>query len=222
VALVEALDAEGSPRVKRPVDTGLSFPLLRWKEDEIRAMAGRLASDFPQLAGKRIVLVYPGGGLLPIRAWPLEYFVRLVDGLTRNGHAVGLIGLRRDKDTAGRILAKCDNVNCVDLTGYTRTIRELISLFHLSPLLVTNDGGPGNFASLTPIRSIILFGPETPALYGPLGGRAAIFHVPLSCSPCLTAYNHRSSPCDGNNVCLKAIHPETVLRKALDTLGHTG
>lgn len=218
VALVEALDAEGFPRVKRPVEKALSLPMLQLKEGEVRAMAGRLSSDFPQLSGKTLVLVYPGGGLLPIRAWPLEYFFALVGGLTRKGYAAGIIGLRRDKEIAGRILAHCDNPHCIDLTGYTRTIRELISLFHLSPLLVTNDGGPGNLASLTPIRSIVLFGPETPVLYGPLGGRTEIFHAHLSCSPCLTAYNHRASPCDGNNVCLKSIHPDTVLKKALEIL----
>ena len=46
---------------------------------------------------------------------------------------------------------------------------------------------------------------------------------PLSCSPCLTAYNHRRSPCDGNNVCLKSISPEEVLAAANELLGsHTG
>jgi len=30
----------------------------------------------------------------------------------------------------------------------------------------------------------------------------------------LTAYNHRNSPCDGNNQCLKLITPQQVLAKA--------
>lgn len=37
-------------------------------------------------------------------------------------------------------------------------------LFHLAALLITNDGGPGQFAALTPVPVIIFFGPETPAL----------------------------------------------------------
>jgi putative flippase GtrA len=84
---------------------------------------------------------------------------------------------------------------CVDFTGYTRSIRELLMLFHGADLLITNDGGPGHFASLTPIRTMVFFGPETGRLYGPLG------HVPISvlesgmaCSPCLSAYNHRLKP----------------------------
>jgi hypothetical protein len=42
--------------------------------------------------------------------------------------------------------------------------------------------------------------------------------VPLACAPCLTAYNHRNSPCDGDNVCLKLIRVEDVLEKAREVL----
>jgi hypothetical protein len=72
---------------------------------------------------------------------------------------------------------------------------------------------------MTPIASIVLFGPETPQLYGSLSPRAINLHKPLSCSPCLTAYNHRRSPCDGNNVCLKSIAPGEVLAAADQLLG---
>jgi hypothetical protein len=71
---------------------------------------------------------------------------------------------------------------------------------------------------MTPVPVIILYGPETPALYGSLSPRAFNFHAPLSCSPCLTAYNHRNSPCDGDNLCLKMISPEAVLSKAYEML----
>ena len=40
------------------------------------------------------------------------------------------------------------------LTGYTKTMREVAVLLHLGVLLITNDGGTGHFASLTPISSI--------------------------------------------------------------------
>ncbi|MGH8475422.1 MAG: glycosyltransferase family 9 protein, partial [Methylococcales bacterium] len=85
-------------------------------------------------------------------------------------------------------------------------------------LLITNDGGPGQFAAMTPIPTIILFGPETPALYGSHSPNAHFFYSGLSCSPCLTAYNHRNSPCDGDNQCLKRISPEQVLAKAREMI----
>ena len=60
------------------------------------------------------------------------------------------------------------------------------------------------------------YGLEIPLLYGPLNSNAFSFYKPLSCSPCITAYNHRNSPCDGDNICLKRISPEEVLVKAYE------
>jgi ADP-heptose:LPS heptosyltransferase len=91
-------------------------------------------------------------------------------------------------------------------------------LFHHADLLVTNDGGPGHFASLTPIRTFMFFGPETSRLYGPLSPRATVFDLQLACSPCLSAYNHRQTFCDGDNQCLKQIAPGPVLAMALREL----
>ena len=138
--------------------------------------------------------------------------------LVAKGYVVGIIGMKEDAPLAEVISSSCQSRHCIDLTGYTRTIMELITLFHSASLLITNDGGPGHFASLTPIPTIIFFGPETPALYAPLDEKAVSLYVPLPCSPCVTAYNHRNSPCDGNNACLKAIHPEEVFQKACDLL----
>lgn len=93
-------------------------------------------------------------------------------------------------------------------------MRELVALLGIAALLVTNDGGPAQFSSLTAVPTVALFGPETPLLYGPLGEHARCLHLALPCSPCLTAYNHRNSPCDGDNQCLQRIVPAQVLAEA--------
>jgi ADP-heptose:LPS heptosyltransferase len=201
------------------IDGEIKAPYVPIGECEMMGMERRLYGDFPDIKGKRLVLLYPSGGILPIRAWPPEYFCKLAEGLISEGYAIGIIGLPADKELAQMILTHCGDVSCIDLTGYTKSIRELLLLFHIAELLITNDGGPGQFAVLTPIKSILFYGPETPALYGPLGGEGChVFYRSLSCSPCLTAYNHRNSPCDGDNLCLKSIHPEEVLARALSIL----
>ena len=182
----------------------------------------RLAKDFPAVAGKPLVLVYPGGGILPIRAWPLASYTALCNGLVQDGCAVAVIGLKDDQALAQQLVANVKSTNptspVIDLTGYTRSIAELLALFHVAKLLVTNDGGPGQFAALTPIWTVMLFGPETPALYAPLTPQCHSFYSQWPCSPCLTAYNHRNSFCDGDNQCLKVIAPEAVLSKAREFL----
>jgi len=107
------------------------------------------------------------------------------------------------------------------MTGFTRSLRDLLVVFDMSRLLLTNDGGPGHFAGLVSLPSIILYGPETPVLYGALNKKAVNMFAGWACSPCLTAYNHRNSPCNGNNLCLQSIKPEMVLEKAFEILNYS-
>ena len=218
LSLVDALQADSMPRNKAavirevPHDTGLSVPFVA---AELQTYRSKMLTDHPTLAGRKIVLLYAGGGLLPERAWPAAHYAQVARGLCQAGHAVGLIGLRDDAQLARDLRAQINSDFCVDLTGYTRSIRELLMLFHGSDLLITNDGGPGHFASLTPIRTMVFFGPETGRLYGPLGPRAQVLESGLACSPCLSAYNHRETFCDGDNQCLKRIPADPVLADAL-------
>ena len=219
LTLVEAIDSDTHPKAKRRVpDETLTIPTLEIGRKEIENAKIKLYDIAPGIEGKKIVLLYPGGGLLPIRAWPLDYYCRLAAELLHKGYAVGIIGLADDKDVAEVILSHNRNQSCVDLTGYTKTIRELMTIFYFSALLITNDGGPGHFAAMTPIPSIIFYGPETPTLYGSMNENAVNYYLNFSCSPCVTAYNHRKSPCDGDNLCLKNIQPEKVLARAIEIL----
>ena len=190
----------------------LTLPAVEVGEIELHAFRQRLMGDFAVLHEKSLVLLYVSGGALPIRAWPEENYTALAQALLAQGHAVGLIGLPEDKPQALRVLARCEHEACIDLTGYTKRLRELLLLFHCAQLLITNDGGPGHFASLTPIDCIAFFGPETSKLYGPIHPRFTVLEGQTACSPCLTAYNHRDSFCDGDNQCLKMIDVDQVLR----------
>jgi ADP-heptose:LPS heptosyltransferase len=162
--------------------------------------------------------MYAGGGILPERAWPAEHYASVARGLCAAGATVGLIGLKDDAELAKELQQQVQNEACINLTGYTRSIRELLMLFHAADLLITNDGGPGHFATLTPIQTMVFFGPETGKLYGPLGQRNKVLESGIACSPCLSAYNHRLTFCDGDNQCLKRIAPDPVLADALQFL----
>jgi len=220
LTLAEAIDSPTIPRAKRLMraQEELEVPAIPFGQDEMERMRKRVADDFPQILGKELVLIYPSGGILPIRAWPPDYYCRFARELISEGYAIGVIGLAEDSPLAARVLSFCGEASCIDLTGYTKSIRELMILFHYASLLITNDGGPAHFASMTPIPTIAFFGPESPALYASLDREAVNYFLGISCSPCLTAYNHRNSPCDGDNACLKEIRPDQVLEKALEIL----
>ena len=223
LTLARAIDSTAVPTSKLQVMLPTQAPPhVQLDTRQVDDIQGRLTIDFPAIAGKPLVLVYPGGGILPIRAWPLESYTALCNGLIQDGCAVAVIGLKDDQILARQLVANVKSTNqtdaVIDLTGYTRSIAELLALFHVARLLVTNDGGPGQFAALTPIWTVMLFGPETPLLYAPLTPQCHSFYSQWPCSPCLTAYNHRSSFCDGDNQCLKVIAPDAVLAKAREFL----
>jgi ADP-heptose:LPS heptosyltransferase len=222
LSLVDALEVEsGMPRNKAaairelPSDTELS---VHFSAEELQAYRAKVQADHPATTTRKLVLMYAGGGILPERAWPAAHYARVAQGLCAAGFAVGLIGLKDDAQLAKDLMAQLKDAACLDLTGYTRSIRELLMLFHASELLITNDGGPGHFATLTPIQTMVFFGPETGKLYGPLGRRNLVLESGIACSPCLSAYNHRLTFCDGDNQCLQRIAPDPVLDQALHFL----
>jgi ADP-heptose:LPS heptosyltransferase len=219
LSMVAAIESESFPIAKAiSVQDIPPPPLLKFSQAEMQQVTTQFYRDFPSVKNKKLVLVYPSGGILPIRAWPMDNYRQLCASLLANGYAVGIIGMKEDKPIGQDIVVHCQSDLCIDLTGYTKNVRHLLALFQFANLLITNDGGPGQFAALTPIPALIFFGPETPQLYRSNTQRADYFYTQMSCSPCLTAYNHRSSPCDGDNQCLKQIQPEQVLAKALERL----
>jgi ADP-heptose:LPS heptosyltransferase len=223
LTLVEAIESESVPIAKAVSLHALDeTPKFVFSPAEINEVTTKLHDDFPAIKEKPLVLVNPSGGILPIRAWALENYQQLCSTLLAEGYAVGVTGLPSDRSIGQTLVTYCQSPFCVDLTGYTKSIRHLLALFHHASLLITNDGGPGQLAALTPIPFIIFFGPETPLLYRPLSTKAFCFYLQLSCSPCLTAYNHRTSACDGDNQCLKGITPKEVLSKAREILAANG
>lgn len=218
LTMVAAIESGTFPLAKDAAAELAPPPPLVFAQGELESTGMQLHADFPVLTGRKLVLVYPGGGILPIRAWPPENYKVLCRALLDDGYAVALIGLKDDKPLAQEVVAHCNDAHCIDLTGYTRSIRHLLAIFNHASLLVTNDGGPGQFAALTKLPTLVFFGPETPALYSPLAGNIHCMYSALSCSPCLTAYNNRNSPCDGDNQCLKRIATQQVLARARELL----
>lgn len=221
VSLAEAVDASEIPNCKRPVSAGAPvMPEVTIPESEKNIMTNRIRENFPHINITKapLVILHPGGGLLPIRAWPPAYYCRVAEALAAAGFTIAVTGPAEDHPLAREIVGCCPVGSGLDLTGFTRSLRELLVVFSLSRLLITNDGGPGHFAGLLSLPSVIFYGPETPVLYGSLNRNAVNLFAGWACSPCLTAYNHRQSPCNGHNFCLQAVKPEMVLDRVFAIL----
>ncbi|MFZ2296319.1 MAG: glycosyltransferase family 9 protein, partial [Polaromonas sp.] len=75
LTLARAIDSTAVPKSKLPVvSSPKPPPHVQLDAALVQGIRSRLALDFPAIAGKPLVLVYPGGGILPIRAWPLASY----------------------------------------------------------------------------------------------------------------------------------------------------
>ena len=159
----------------------------------------------------RIVLINPNSSeLLPQRRWPRDNFCELARLILDEWDDVIVLitGSSAEREEAVAMQQGIGHARARSIAGM-HSLRDLIALYYVSNLLITNDSGPAHFSAITPIRSIVLFGPETPALYGSLGNTESIT-AGLACSPCVTAANKKDSACT-DPVCMKAITPERVL-----------
>jgi ADP-heptose:LPS heptosyltransferase len=215
--LVAALDAapEDLPLVKLPVDRFEErAPTFAPGEEETLRVRGILAQSFPEPVDGPIVLLNPNASdMLPLRKWDTQNFIRLGRRILQEipKSVVIITGAPSERESAEMVCREIGSDRAVCLAGKT-SLRELLVLYTLADILVTNDSGPGHFASMTDIHSIVLYGPETPRLFGAIGGRSHIIYARLACSPCVNVFNHRFSPCR-NNLCMQSISVDMVYRQ---------
>lgn len=166
----------------------------------------------------KIVLINANASELLIqRRWPAAHYAALIQRIvaTHPEALVLLTGAAGERDEMARLRDTAGHQRCINIAGRLR-FEELPLLYALAQLMVTNDSGPAHFAAVTALRVYVLFGPETPDLYGALGNAVAIYKG-LACSPCVSAFNHRKTSCR-NNVCLQSISPEEVYTTIQPTL----
>ena len=173
---------------------------------DVASMRRRLGSP----AGPIVVLNPNASDLLPLRKWETSRFGDLARKILSSypGAQIVLTGAPSERDAADALSASLNSNRVISVAGQT-TLPELLTLYSLADVLVTNDSGPGHFASLTPVHAIVLFGPETPGLFGPLAPATTVIWKELACSPCVSVFNHRLSPCR-NNVCMQSITVDEV------------
>jgi ADP-heptose:LPS heptosyltransferase len=133
------------------------------------------------------------------------------------GALVVVTGAPAEQPAADLLCRQIGSSRAVSVAGRT-TLRELLTLYTLADVLVTNDSGPAHFASLTPLATVVLFGPETPRLFGALSPATVVIWKELACSPCVSVFNHRFSPCR-NNVCMQSITVDEVSAAVSSCLG---
>jgi len=91
-------------------------------------------------------------------------------------------------------------------------IDEYCGLLYSSNLIITNDSLPTHIASAYNKDVVVFFGPETPEFYGPLTSNSICFFENIPCSPCLIVFDNKAEVHCQDNICLKQLSPEKVIK----------
>ncbi len=165
-------------------------------QNEVIEVKGKIQELYPAWNGEKLVLLNVNASdLLPQRRWLPANFAEVAKHLLSEFKDVLLIGTGapKERDYVQDVVDMVADERFVNSAGVFK-FEELVPLYSISELMLTNDSGPAHFAAVTPLKVFVLFGPETPALYLPLGN-AEPFYLGLPCSPCVSAANHRKTTC---------------------------
>lgn len=218
------------PALDMPAD---AFPQFNWvppdprdfepprfvpTPDEIASMKKLVTEQCGGTPRALILLNANASDLLPLRRWADANYIELAKRIlaVSPDYFVAFTGGPSEAAKTAEIVRAVGSERAFSTAGKT-TLRELLALYNLSDVLVTNDSGPAHFATLTSVHTVVLFGPETPKLFGVLLPRCRTITAGLACSPCVSATNNRQTSCR-DNVCMKSISVETVLSAVGDAL----
>lgn len=179
----------------------------------VNVVQHKIRTLYPQWQNESIVLLNANASdLLPQRRWPQENFATVARNLLDTYPDILIIatGASSEKQYVQDVVDKVNDPRFVNSAGVF-LFEELVPLYTISTCMLTNDSGPAHFAAVTPLKVFVLFGPETPALYLPLGN-AEPFYLGLPCSPCVSAANHRKTSCTARP-CITGIQPGWVIAR---------
>lgn len=199
-----------------------SLPKLRSTKEERIKIWNKLKGLNPELSekmpGEVKLIIFPPktGEWLTFKEWPIEYFARLGKQLLSFDEKVFIVivGTLSSFASAKELISLIGKERCIDLTGKT-TLKELIDLYNISSVLVTVDSGTAHFAALTDIKTISIFGPETPQVFGPLSENCINLVPEVSCHPCFSVFNNRTINCEDDlkiKSCVTDTTPEKVYK----------
>jgi lipopolysaccharide heptosyltransferase II len=169
---------------------------------------------------KPLIAVLPGGGAswgkaARFKRWaPLNY-AHLIDKIIENfDAAVILMGDSKEEGLCREVVSLA-HFPLHFAVGET-TILGLAALLLLAQGAIVNDGGPLHVAAAVGVKTVSIFGPVDPQVYGPYPvANHTVAQKGLPCQPCYRRF--RMSQCSHIS-CLRDLSVEEVYRKVQNIL----
>ena len=156
---------------------GLAGPAWRPDEHEVQRWVRLIASSWPSSAPSPQVLgcvarpdldveagltVLHPGAAYPSRRWPLERFAYVGRALAHAGHELVVTGTAAEGNAARWLAGQTGARLRIDAS-----LREVFALVASSRLVISGDTGIAHVAFNYGIASVTLYGPVSPAAWGP-------------------------------------------------------
>lgn len=110
--------------------------------------------------------------------------------------------------------------SCLNFAGKC-SLGQLPALVTHCHAFLSNDTGPMHVAAAMKTPTVALFGPNSPARYGPVGGNHQVVYKSQPCSPCILAHEGVVPQCTDNQ-CMKRITVTEVWESLNEVLGKQG
>jgi lipopolysaccharide heptosyltransferase II len=170
--------------------------------------------------GKPLIAVLPGGGAswgknAGHKQWPVSKFAHLIDKIIENfDAAIILLGDSKEEELCREVVSVA-HFPLHFAVGET-SVLGLAALLMRCQGAIVNDGGPLHVATASGVKTVSIFGPVDPQVYGPYPAvHHAVVKKGLPCQPCYRRF--RMTSCSHMS-CLRDLSVEEVYRKVQNIL----
>jgi ADP-heptose:LPS heptosyltransferase len=159
-----------------------------------------------------------------VRKWPEQRYAELAAKVLREypDSFVAFIGAKSERAYVEHIASHVGSPRAASLAGEL-SIRQLLALFSMTDLFVSNDSGPMHLACLVDTPVIGLFFADSPTVFAPIASRARSVGPDLYSIPLFSVYNGKDvvagTPLDRiENVAARATSVERVMEEVRSML----
>jgi ADP-heptose:LPS heptosyltransferase len=169
-----------------------TYPRITPGDEQVASVRAKLARHGVSV-NSRLFVINPNTSpeLAPeARKWPAERYGELARQLLADhpeAH-VAFIGTKGEKAYVDAVAATARDPRAFGFAGEVN-LRELLALFSVTDVLVSNDSGPMHLACLVDTPVVGLFFADTPTLFAPIGSKTASVAPSLYSMPLFTVYN---------------------------------
>lgn len=200
------------------IKTNLKLIKLKYSINSER----KTAEILTKLSGKILIgFCASVGSNIKEREWPKKNFRELAERLLKKNRKIIILLIGSSHDYELNEYIKNNNPRILNLSGML-DLEMLFCLLKKFDVFISNDTGPMHMSAAQGVKTIGLFGPNTPDIWAPLGKKCvSIFHPKPGC-PFIDNTSHRLIPStltEEQKTCMDAITVDEVYDVVIKLLG---